>query len=63
MADKHAFNLAAHGRPQHQESVRSELDEQVQAFLKQGGEIEEIEPNVMADPPQKPSNNYGSRPI
>lgn len=63
MADKHAFDLAAHGAPEFQEDVRSELQDQVELFLKQGGMIQEIEANVMADPPQKPSNNYGSRPI
>jgi len=43
--------------------LRSELDRQVQEFLSQGGEIQDIAPNVMADPPKKPQNNYGSRPI
>lgn len=43
--------------------VRSELDTQVEEFLRSGGNIENIEPNVMADPPRKPESNYGSRPI
>lgn len=43
--------------------LRSELDRQVQEYLSQGGEIQDIAPNVMADPPKKPQNNYGSRPI
>lgn len=43
--------------------LRTELDRQVQDFLSGGGEIQDIEPNVMADPPKKPQNNYGSRPI
>lgn len=43
--------------------VRDELHRQVEDFLSHGGHIQEIEPNVMADPPKKPVNNYGSRPI
>lgn len=43
--------------------VRTELDTQVEAFLKSGGKIESIAPNVMGDPPKKPESNYGSRPI
>lgn len=49
--------------PKCREDLRTELDRQVQDFLKNGGEIQDIEPNVMADPPKKPQNNYGSRPI
>lgn len=45
------------------EAVRKELDEQIQAFLAKGGKIETVDPHVTADPPQKPSNNYTSRPI
>ncbi|MCV6613576.1 MAG: hypothetical protein OIF35_01280 [Cellvibrionaceae bacterium] len=43
--------------------LRDELERQVEQFLQQGGEIKKIEPNVMADPPKKPTSNYGSRPI
>jgi hypothetical protein len=43
--------------------LRSKMDSDVESFLKGGGEIQEIEPNVMADPPRKPISNYGSRPI
>jgi hypothetical protein len=63
MSDKHAFDLAVHGAPEFQENIRTELQSQVELFIRGGGEIQEIEPNVMADPPQKPTNNYGSRPI
>ena len=45
------------------EKLRNQVDDQVAAFLNQGGSINEIEPNVMADPPRKPTSNYGSRPI
>lgn len=43
--------------------LRSKMNDDVEAFLKKGGKIQEIEPNVMADPPRKPVSNYGSRPI
>lgn len=43
--------------------IRSEMENEIEAFLNGGGAINEIEPNVMADPPKKPESNYGSRPI
>ena len=43
--------------------IRSELSDQIEEFLSKGGAINEIAPNVMADPPRKPQSNYGSRPI
>lgn len=52
-----AGSMAAH------QQLRDDVDAAVQAFLSQGGEIKQIEPNVMADPPRKPQSNYGSRPI
>lgn len=45
------------------EKLRTQVDSEVEAFLRSGGAINEIEPNVMADPPRKPTSNYGSRPI
>lgn len=36
---------------------------QIEQFLASGGSISEIEPNVMADPPKKPTSNYGGQPI
>jgi hypothetical protein len=45
------------------QKLRSQMDNEVEAFLQKGGSINEIEPNVMADPPRKPTSNYGSRPI
>ena len=32
-------------------------------FLARGGKVQEVEANVVADPPKKPDNKYGSRPI
>ncbi|NNL10882.1 MAG: hypothetical protein HKO84_03865 [Pseudomonadales bacterium] len=43
--------------------LRTELETEIEKFLKSGGTINSIEPNVMADPPKKPESNYGSRPI
>ncbi len=43
--------------------LRNKMDSEVEKFLNSGGSINEIEPNVMADPPRKPTSNYGSRPI
>ena len=31
--------------------------------LAKGGKVQEVEANVVADPPKKPDNKYGSRPI
>ncbi len=42
---------------------RDALNAQIEAFLDSGGRISLIDQNVMADPPQKPTSNYGSQPI
>ena len=43
--------------------IRSQLTDDVEAFLAQGGSITVVDPNITADPPKKPSSSYGSRPI
>lgn len=43
--------------------IRNELTGQVQAFLSEGGQIREIERNLRADPPRKPTSSYGNKPI
>jgi len=45
------------------QKARDELEDQVAAFLARGGKINEIPPNVTADPPKKPAPDYGGRPI
>ena len=45
------------------QALREEMDRQVAEFLARGGKIQEIDPNVTADPPRKPESDYGSRPI
>lgn len=45
------------------QKVRDEIEDQIAAFLARGGKINEVEPNVTADPPKKPTPDYGGRPI
>lgn len=42
---------------------RDELARAMEEFLARGGQVQEVEPNVVADPPKKPDSKYGSRPI
>lgn len=42
---------------------RDALAKAMEEFLARGGKVQEVEPNVVADPPKKPNNKYGSRPI
>ncbi len=45
------------------QKVRDEIEDQIAAFLARGGKINEVAPNVTADPPKKPTPDYGGRPI
>lgn len=45
------------------EALRRQLEEEMERFLARGGKVQEIPPDVTADPPQKPTSNYGSKPI
>lgn len=42
---------------------RDALAKAMEEFLSRGGKVQEIEPNVVVDPPKKPDSKYGSRPI
>lgn len=42
---------------------RDALAKAMEAFFAKGGKVQEIAPNVVADPPKKPESKYGSRPI
>jgi hypothetical protein len=42
---------------------RDALEKAMQEFLARGGRVQEIDANVVADPPKKPDSKYGSRPI
>jgi len=46
-----------------QEAVREQLESDIEVFLASGGCVQEIDTNVMADPPTKPVSKYGGRPI
>lgn len=41
------------------EPVRSQLAADVERFLKQGGQIQEVPVDFRADPPKRPESNYG----
>lgn len=45
------------------QAARDEMARQIEEFLARGGRIQEIEPEVTADPPRKPGNDYGGRSI
>lgn len=45
------------------QQLRRSMEDDVAAFLARGGKIQQVEDNVMADPPRKPQSSYGSRPI
>ncbi len=40
-------------------ATRNQIAEDIEQFLQDGGQVQEIEHNVRADPPKKPENNYG----
>ena len=42
---------------------RDALARAMEEFLSKGGKVQEVEANVVADPPKKPDTKYGSRPI
>ena len=42
---------------------RDALARAMEEFLAKGGKVQEVEANVVADPPKKPDNKYGRRPI
>ncbi|SFM27701.1 hypothetical protein [Halopseudomonas yangmingensis] len=42
---------------------REMLAKQMEEFLARGGRVQEINDDVVSDPPKKPDSKYGSRPI
>lgn len=42
---------------------RDALAKAMEEFLARGGKVQEVDDNVVADPPKKPDSKYGSRPI
>lgn len=49
--------------PKCNEDIRIQMANEVEAFLACGGSVTEVEKGHRADPPRKPENKYGSRPI
>jgi len=43
--------------------LRDQMAEDVNRFMSKGGSVEEVPKSFRADPPKKPTSNYGSRPI
>ena len=42
---------------------RQQIQAQIDAFIQGGGQIVQVDSSVMADPPRKPTSNYGGQPI
>lgn len=42
---------------------REMLARQMEEFMARGGKVQEVDANVVGDPPRKPDSKYGSRPI
>lgn len=49
--------------PNAKDKIRSQLQDDIAAFLQNGGKVQLIDQDVRADPPKKPSSAYGSNPI
>lgn len=45
------------------DSLRQQIQSDVEAYLASGGRITEVPANVVSDPPKKPQSNYGGQPI
>ncbi|MAM87755.1 hypothetical protein [Allohahella sp. A8] len=43
--------------------ARAQLSADIEAFLKAGGRVTQVDDNVRSDPPKKPDLNYGTSPI
>lgn len=45
------------------ERERQLLAQQIEEYLARGGKVQEVNDDVLNDPPRKPESKYGSRPI
>lgn len=61
--DLAAAAASAHSSLAARNKVRESMAAEIEAFLARGGQIQQVDDNVMADPPRKPQSSYGSRPI
>ena len=48
---------------ENRKSLREQMADQVEAYLKAGGQVEVVERGKRSDRPRKPNSQYGSRPI
>ena len=61
--DLAAAAASAHSSLAARNKIRESLQSEIEAFLARGGKIQQVENNIMADPPKKPTSNYGNQPI
>jgi hypothetical protein len=60
---KAAIDVEALPSVEAKQKERDALARAMEEFLARGGKVQEVEVNVVADPPKKPDSKYGSRPI
>ena len=60
---KAAIDVEALPSVEAKQKERDALARAMEEFLSRGGKVQEVEVNVVADPPKKPESKYGSRPI
>jgi hypothetical protein len=60
---KAAVDVEALPSVEAKQKERDALARAMDEFLSRGGKVQEVEVNVVADPPKKPESKYGSRPI
>ncbi|MDX1451290.1 MAG: hypothetical protein R3183_01950 [Oleiphilaceae bacterium] len=61
--DAALLDVSSESSEEQRNDVRNQLNSDVEAFLKNGGRVQQIADNVRADPPKKPNMTYGSAPI
>ncbi len=60
---KAAVDVEALPSVEAKQKERDALARAMEEFLSRGGKVQEVDVNVVADPPKKPESKYGSRPI
>ena len=60
---KAAIDIEALPSVEAKQKERDALARAMEEFLARGGKVQEVDVNVVADPPKKPDSKYGSRPI
>jgi hypothetical protein len=49
--------------PEYKDTIRQQMADEISAYLQLGGAVTEVKQGHRADPPRKPENRYGSRPL